>query len=215
MFDLFYPLLKILFPELTWSRKVTDKKLFLTFDDGPIPGLTEFILDELKKMEMKATFFCVGDNIRKHPEILQRIVTEGHKVGNHTFNHLKGWKTSTVNYLNNVDRWEECYSMHCIADANRSAEVNKRLFRPPYGRVTRTQLKALKKDYEIIMWNLLTLDYSASQSGTQVLNRAIKGTKPGAIVVFHDNMKASSNVHYALPKYLEHLKKEGYETGLL
>lgn len=215
MLDLFYPLLKILFPNLTWKRKLTEKKVFLTFDDGPIPGLTEFVLDELKLYKMKATFFCVGDNIRKHPAILQRIVNEGHKVGNHTFNHLKGWNTSTTDYLKNIEQWENCYAHYGLEEATYSSVTNKKLFRPPYGRAKKSQLDYLKKDYEIIMWNVLTRDYDQSQGGERVLKRAIAGTKPGAIIVFHDNPKATSNLHYALPGYLQYLKKEGYTSDNL
>lgn len=214
MIDNLYPLLKILFPKLTWKRKTSEKVIYLTFDDGPIPDLTEFILDELKKYNQKATFFCVGENITKHPHLFQRILHEGHKTGNHTYNHLKGWKTTTTDYLQNIQRWEEEYSKNTSGKHNES-DSGKKLFRPPYGRVKRSQLKPLLHEYEIIMWNVLTQDYNQKLSPDTVLKKAIKGTSPGAIVVFHDNLKASENIRYALPAYLQYLQQNQFQSHTL
>ncbi|MBT30964.1 MAG: polysaccharide deacetylase family protein [Thalassobius sp.] len=195
---------KVLYPTLTWSRYNKDKTIYLTFDDGPIPEMTPGILDLLKTYNAKATFFCVGDNIRKHPEIYQRILKENHSTGNHTFNHLNGWKTPDNNYLENVGL---CNS---IIDKYAVNSNNSKLLRPPYGRIKQSQIKQLKDNYEIIMWDVLTGDFAASISPESCLNKAIKYTESGSIVVFHDNLKAKRNLDYALPKYLEHFTKAGY-----
>jgi peptidoglycan-N-acetylglucosamine deacetylase len=181
-----------------------DQELYLTFDDGPIPGPTEFVLDTLKQFSVKATFFCIGDNIRKHPEIFNRIVTEGHAVGNHTFNHVKGWSISLQAYVDNVKKCE-------VAIHNSQFTIhNSRLFRPPYGRITRNQIQALKHDYSIIMWDVLTADYKRSLSPEVCLRNSIGVTRPGSVIVFHDSLKAERNMRYALPRYIEHFLGKGY-----
>ena len=195
---------KVLYPTLTWSRYNNDKVIYLTFDDGPIPEMTPAILDLLAKYNAKATFFCVGDNIKKYPEIYKRIWGEKHATGNHTFNHLNGWNTENETYLENIRL--------CATLMNQTPEITQspKLFRPPYGRIKKSQIRALQKDYNIIMWDVLSGDFSASLSPENCLNKAIKYTQAGSIVVFHDNLKAKKNLDYVLPRYLEHFTDAGY-----
>ena len=180
------------------------KELFLTFDDGPVNGPTEFVLDELKKYNAKATFFCIGDNVRKHEQVFQKIVADGHTIGNHTFNHLKGWNTPLEKYLDNVEKCESQISslQHPVS--------NLQFFRPPYGRITSNQIKALKEKYTIVMWDVLTHDYLKNISRKDVLKGSVNATRPGSIIVFHDSFKAERNLTYVLPKFLEHFSNEGY-----
>lgn len=215
-------ILPFLFPTLTWRVKTTEKELFLTFDDGPISGPTEFILRELAKFNAKATFFCIGDNICKHPEIFQRIVAEGHGIGNHTFHHLKGWGTSTEKYVDNVKLCEDQISSLQprastlqLPISNLNPLTSKRLFRPPYGRIRGKQIDHLKDQYKIIMWDVLTSDYAQSQSPEKCLRGSIRATRPGSIVVFHDSLKAERNMSFALPRYLEHFSGLGFTFKIL
>ncbi len=195
-----------IYPKLLWKVKTAEKLIYLTFDDGPIPNLTEWVLETLKAFEAKATFFCVGENVEKHPEIFQRIVDDGHAIGNHTQHHLNGKKTPYAEYL---------------ADALACDEVLKskgqatHLFRPPYGRLTLKQRKELSKQKQIVMWDVLTQDYDQSMSPELILKRSISATERGAIVVFHDNLKAEKNLKAVLPKYLEYFSQAGYRFTTL
>jgi peptidoglycan/xylan/chitin deacetylase (PgdA/CDA1 family) len=169
----------------------------LTFDDGPHKEITPWTLQTLKAYNAKATFFCVGENVEKHPTILQNILDDGHAVGNHTENHIKGWTSTLEVYLENVD--------------TASKRITSNLFRPPYGQITPKQGKALMKlGYHIIMWNVLTLDWDASISKETCLSNALNNLKSGSVLVFHDSEKASNNMQYALPKVLEYFSAEGY-----
>lgn len=194
------------YPELVWKTDTQEKKIFLTFDDGPVPGPTEFVLETLKNFNAKATFFCIGDNVRKHPEVFAEVVHEGHAIGNHTFNHLKGWNYPTSEYLNNVSL---CATQFEVAGIPSSLSNSQQLFRPPYGRIKRSQIKALS-NYRIIMWDVLTHDYAKSYSPQRCLSGSVKATRPGSIVVFHDSMKAERNMKYALPRYLDHFSGMGF-----
>jgi peptidoglycan-N-acetylglucosamine deacetylase len=199
-----------LFPDLVWKFPTQEKIIFLTFDDGPVPGPTEFVLATLKKFDVRATFFCIGDNVRKHPNVFAQVVAAGHSIGNHTFNHLKGWNYSTKDYLNNVDLCrDQFFSNQYIPSGN------KKLFRPPYGRITRKQIRSLKDDYKIIMWDVLTQDYSQSLSPERCLSGSLKATRPGSIIVFHDSLKAERNLTYSLPRYMEHFSKQGFVFSAL
>jgi peptidoglycan/xylan/chitin deacetylase (PgdA/CDA1 family) len=193
-----------LYPNLVWRIPTTKKEIFLTFDDGPIPGPTDFVLETLKKYSSKATFFCIGDNVRKHPEVFWKIVDEGHVIGNHTFNHLKGWSTSVRKYIDNVNQ--------CDGEllSSRLEARGLKLFRPPYGRITRKQINALS-EYKIIMWDVLSMDYNKNISTAACLQNSIRATRSGSIVVFHDSLKAEQNMTYALPRFIEHFKEQGYE----
>ena len=189
------------YPEVIWNKSRANKKLFLTFDDGPIPEITSWILDTLLVYNIKATFFCVGDNISKHPDIFQRIIAEGHRIGNHTYNHLKGWNTSDKDYIDNV------YACHKLTKSN--------LFRPPYARAKKSQLKVLSKDFEFIYWDVLTGDFDLNLSPEACFQNVIKHTKNGSIIVFHDNIKAIPRVQYALPKTIEYFLAKGFTFEIL
>jgi peptidoglycan-N-acetylglucosamine deacetylase len=196
-----------LYPSLIWKIPTTNKELYLTFDDGPVPGPTDFVLETLAKHSIKATFFCIGDNVRKNPEVFKRIIDQGHAIGNHTFNHLKGWSTSWGDYLMNT---LECSDQFRASGLQKSSK----LFRPPYGRITRPQIKALKP-FKIVMWDVLTNDYERSKSPETVLKNSIRVTRPGSIVVFHDSLKAERNMSYTLPRYIDHFKNLGYSFHIL
>jgi peptidoglycan-N-acetylglucosamine deacetylase len=197
-----------LYPNLTWQIPTTEKKLYLTFDDGPIPGPTDFVLETLKLNSIQATFFCIGDNARKHPDVFRKIVDQGHAIGNHTFNHLKGWKTSLNEYVDNVALCETTFK------TLRVEPTASQLFRPPYGRITRSQIKALS-DYKIVMWDVLTHDYDQSKTPDTCLNGSIRATRPGSIIVFHDSMKAERNMTYALPRYIDHFLNQSFSFHVL
>lgn len=188
---------------MLWRVPTDQKKIFLTFDDGPVPGPTEFVLNELKKYNAQATFFCIGDNIRKHPIIFEKVISAGHAIGNHTFNHLKGWNTSLEKYVENTALCESQIKSH------QSQVVN--FFRPPYGRITPKQIKVLKEKYQIVMWDVLTHDYLKNISRKDVLKGSVKATRPGSIVVFHDSLKADRNLTFVLPRFLEHFSSAGYQ----
>lgn len=197
-----------LYPERIWEISTEKKEVFLTFDDGPIPEVTPWVLDMLGKFNAKATFFCIGDNILKNPTVFNQILSEGHTVGNHTHNHLKGWKTTTNLFVENVER---CQKAIVETIDNNNKYPNSTLFRPPYGKMTSTQAKMLQaKGYKIIMWSILSYDYDAGTSGEQCLNNVLENIRPGSIVVFHDSLKAEKNLRYALPKVLENLNSQGF-----
>ncbi len=192
-----------LYPQLTWRIETISKELYLTFDDGPVPGPTEFVLEEQRKFKATSTFFCIGDNIQKYPEIFQQVVNDGHTIGNHTFNHLSGWGASTPHYLENISLCEDK-----IGTRN-SGLTKRRLFRPPYGRITRDQIAALS-EYQIVMWDVLTHDYARSLSAESCLKGSIAAVRPGSIIVFHDSLKAEKNLRYVLPRFMDHFASQGY-----
>lgn len=199
-------LLKFIFRNWVWRLSSKEKVLYLTFDDGPTPEITEWTLNELKKYEAKATFFCIGKNIAEHPQIFQKIIDENHAVGNHTNNHLNGWKTKTNVYLQNIEVAEQYF------EENRKSEiVNRRLFRPPYGRITLSQSKKLrKKGYKIIMWDVLSADFDPAVSYEKCLENVIRNIQNGSIIVFHDSLKASEKLKFVLPKVLEYYTDKGF-----
>lgn len=179
----------------------SQRTIYLTFDDGPIPDLTPWVLDTLKKFDVKATFFCVGENIQKHPDIFERILKEGHQVGNHTYNHIKGWKVNDEEYFDNIEKCQ--------------AYTQTNLFRPPYGRIKRSQLKALADRYKIIMWDVLSYDYDKFIGEKQCLINCLKYTRSGSIVVFHDNIKAQKNLKFVLPQFIQHFQELNYKFAIL
>jgi peptidoglycan/xylan/chitin deacetylase (PgdA/CDA1 family) len=196
--------LKMLYPQLVWNKSRLDKTIYLTFDDGPIPKITPWVLEVLKTYQAKATFFCIGDNIEKHPEVFSQLKAEGHSIGNHTQNHLKGWAVADNVYLDNI---QQC-----------SKWINSNLFRPPYGRIKRSQIQKLKfknQKLEIVMWDVLSGDFDTKLSPEKCLQNVLKHTENGSIIVFHDSLKAWERLEYVLPKALEHWKKEGYGFGVL
>jgi len=181
---------------LVCSLPGTEKVIYLTFDDGPIPEVTPEVLSILKHYGVKATFFVVGDNVKKHPEVFEQVRQDGHTIGNHTFHHLNGWKTPPGAYIEDVMRCREYFTT--------------RLFRPPYGRFSPAQYFLLRKDFRFVLWSVLTGDYSKSVTPDQCLENAIGNTGNGSVVVFHDNLKAVENVRYALPRFLEHFLALGF-----
>lgn len=194
----------IIYPSLIWRVPTVQKELYLTFDDGPINGPTEFALDELKKADAKATFFCIGDNVRKYSSVFDRVLSEGHAIGNHTFNHINGWKTRTKDYLSNIQLFEK----------ELPKNLSTKFFRPPYGRITPSQIRALK-DYKIIMWDVLSFDYSKNISPEDCLKNTIKAVRPGSIIVFHDSLKAEKNMRFAVPRLIEHFQHKGFSFKTL
>ena len=210
-------LMRALYPNFIWRIPTEKKEIFLTFDDGPIPEITEFVLEELEKYKAKATFFCIGGNIEKYPDIFQKVVNQQHTIGNHTFNHVRGWDSGDEYYLDNFRKCEELIIERClifdacgVAIDNRKTTIENRKFRPPFGRIKRSQAKEILKTHEIVMWDVLTGDYDSSLSKDRVLSKALQHSGQGSIVLFHDSIKASKNMMYALPKFLEHFSEQGY-----
>jgi peptidoglycan-N-acetylglucosamine deacetylase len=199
--------MRALYPNFLWRVKTNEKVIYLTFDDGPIPDVTEFVLGELSKYQAKATFFCIGGNIEKHSTIFQQIVNQGHTVGNHTFNHLKGWYTEDEEYLDNFIKCEKILYQPNIEYRT----SNIKYFRPPYGRIKRNQAREIMKTHEIVMWDVLAGDYDQSISKETVLKKTLQYSEAGSIVLFHDSIKASRNMEYALPRFLEHFSEKGFK----
>ena len=197
------PLLyRILFPEAIWRIKRKKRRVvYLTFDDGPIPEVTPWVLDLLDKYGIKATFFLVGDNVARNPELFEDIKRRGHAYGNHTMNHLQGSKVTTMRYMRN------------ITEANNL--IDSSLFRPPHGLIRPAQARAIKAHYNIVMYDLVTRDYSKKLNGEQVLNNVKRYTRNGSIIVFHDSLKAEKNLQYALPRAIEWIKEQGYEFDII
>ena len=190
-------LLRWMYPRAFWRMNKNEKAVYLTFDDGPIPEITPWVLDLLDKYHIKATFFLVGDNVRKHPEEFKMIVERGHRLGNHTFNHIQGLKYLSYNYLANVNKADEL--------------IKSNLFRPPHGWMRWAQYMVLRNRYTIVMWDLVTRDYSKRLNGPQVLNKVKKYVRNGSIITFHDSLKSEKNLKYALPRAIEWLLEQGYE----
>lgn len=188
---------RMLFPETVWRIPMKHKAVFLTFDDGPIPEVTPWVLDLLDHYGIKATFFCVGDNVRKHPETFRMVVERGHSVGNHTMHHLQGAKVTTARYVADI------MEAHALIDSP--------LLRPPHGLIRWKQAAAIKDNMRIIMYDLVTRDYSKKLTGEQVLDNVRRYVRNGSIIVFHDSLKSDSNLRYALPRAIEWLKENGYQ----
>ena len=194
-------LIRYLYPSAIWRMDKDERAVYLTFDtfdDGPIPRVTPWVLDVLDRYGIKATFFMVGDNIRKHPDEFRMVVERGHRIGNHTFNHIRGLSYDINSYLENTDK--ACRMM-----------MNTNLFRPPHGYMSPKQYAELKKRYKIIMWDLVTRDYNRKFTGEQILQKVKKYVRNGSIITFHDSLKSEENIRYALPKAIEWLMEQGYE----
>lgn len=196
-----YVLKSIQTRHLIWRIPEKEKVVYLTFDDGPIPELTPFVLDTLKKYKAKATFFCVGDNVKKHSKYFQNIVEEGHAIGNHTHNHLDGWKNKFPKYLENINAGDKF--------------IQSRFFRPPYGHITPSQIQKLKKQYYIVLWSVLSGDFDTNTTPARCLRNVMRYTKSGSIVVFHENKKALPRLKYALPRFLESFTNAGFRFEAL
>lgn len=194
-------IVKLLWKDVVWRMNPAEKVIYLTFDDGPNPQITPQVLDILDEHGVKATFFCVGDNVRKYPDTFSEVTSRGHAVGNHTFNHIKGFKFSTADYVANVQKASEY--------------IESRILRPPHGQIKFSQVRALKKNYKIIMWDLITFDYDKNVTPEQISRIVKKQTRNGSIVVFHDSLKAERNVLNTLPVALSFWKNQGYDFRLL
>ncbi len=197
--------LKLLYPGLIWDHYGEKRQIYLTFDDGPVPRTTSFVLEALSQFDAKATFFCVGENVSQNPDLYARLVENGHSWGNHTHNHLNGWKTANDTYLENISK---CQQLLMLGH-------QKPMFRPPYSRIKRSQIRLLKGEYRIVMWDLLTGDFDRTFPPQKCLENSIRLTRPGSIVIFHDSQKSWQNLEFVLPRYLDHFKKQGFQFPAL
>ena len=199
--------IKRIFTNYVWDFSSKGKTIYLTFDDGPTPEITEWTLDMLKQYNAKATFFCIGNNVAKHPEIFQLLLKEGHSIGNHTQDHVKGWSTSTEKYIDNVIKAETIINKALV-----NSQYELSLFRPPFGQIKKTQGKALaRRGYKVIMWSVVAFDWDNKISRERSLKNVINAaSEKNNIIIFHDSVKASRNMTYALPKVLAHFSKKGY-----
>lgn len=205
-------IIKALFSNYTWDLPITGSSntVYLTFDDGPIPEITNWVLNELKKYNVKATFFCIGNNIDENPDLFKTVITEGHSIGNHTFNHLNGWKTSSKAYIENTKLCADSIQK------NSPSALKSKNFRPPYGKITASQSRKIRKlGYKIIMWDVLSGDFDQTLSKEKCLNNVLSNVKPGSIIVFHDSIKAFKNLKYVLPKTLTYLKENNFNCEVL
>lgn len=203
-------LLKSPYPGLLWDKKkeVRDDqppRLYLTFDDGPVPDVTSFVWKTLAQFEARATFFCVGENVARYPDLYQETLRQRHTVGNHTYHHLNGWKSANTVYGEDVAHCAEVLRTH-----HPDQVLPSSLFRPPYGKIKRSQIALLKADYTLVMWDILSGDFDADFDAELCLQKSIRHTRPGTIIIFHDSQKARKNLTYVLPRYLEHFARAGY-----
>lgn len=189
-------LLRALYPGVIWSKPEKEKVLYLTFDDGPTPGVTDKVLDLLRIANAKATFFCIGQNVQLYPEIYHRILEDGHCSGNHTWSHPDCWKVSSSNYIRDTEK--------------ASMLIKSKLFRPPYGKLTPSVMRTLRKNYDIVMWDVITYDFQARLDAAAVFNNVRKFAKSGSIIVFHDSIKAAPRMLDALKATLDHYSSEGF-----
>lgn len=204
-------LIKRIFSNYIWDIPNMDNKIYLTFDDGPTPKITEWVLDLLKEHQIKATFFCIGKNIQKHSAIFNKIIDNGHAIGNHTFNHLNGWNTLNEEYLKDIG---SCRSELRLQYA--PEELQSTLFRPPYGKIKTAQSKKLRQlGYKIIMWDVLSADFDQNISPEKCLENVLQNTQSGSVIVFHDSVKAFKNLKHTLPKSIEILKQRGFEFDVI
>lgn len=217
--------IKKIFSNYIWDIPNVENKIYLTFDDGPTPEITEWVLEELKKYQAKATFFCIGKNINNHAAIFLKIIDEGHYIGNHTFNHLKGWNASTEDYLDNIAlcKSEINNASPVRPDNYRDSGLNSAicnlqspLFRPPYGKIKKAQSKKLRQlGYKIIMWDVLSADFDQTITPEKCLENVLQNVQSGSIIVFHDSVKAFKNLEYTLPRSLEILKQRGFDFEVI
>lgn len=196
-----------MFSQFVWNKERSENKIYLTFDDGPVSGVTDYVLDELAKRNMNATFFMVGDNIQKNHQLAQEVFKSGNGIGNHTMHHVNGFKTPYEVYLEEID--------NCQLQIQETLSISSRLFRPPYGKITKKQFKSVVADYDVIMWDVLSGDFDATQSAEECLKKSIKYSRNGSIVVFHDQQKTKEMIKRVLPDYLDFLNDSGLETALL
>ncbi len=187
---------KKIFPKLKWDNKSEDKCIYLTFDDGPTPSVTPWVLDQLKTYDAKATFFCLGKNVVLHPDVFEKILKNEHSVGNHTYNHLDSWKSSKEKYLLDIESCSKVFHSH--------------YFRPPYGKLKPGIRTAILKNYEIVMWDVMAYDFDQSIDPQQCVSNVLDNIKDGSIIVFHDSVKAEKNLRHALPLVLKEIANQGF-----
>ncbi len=189
-------LLRKVYPSLLWRIRTKEKELFITFDDGPHPIITPWVLDMLDQFKAKATFFCIGKNVDLYPEIYQEIIKRGHAIGNHTQSHNNGWKTMNKEYLESIQE--------------AAKKIDSNLFRPPYGKIKPSQIRKVKKDFKIVMWSVISGDFDSRLLPEECLNNVVQNTEKGNIIVFHDSDKAEKNMKYVLPRLLNHFTQIGW-----
>lgn len=199
--------IQLLFPYFVWHKSRKEKSVYLTFDDGPVPCVTDFVLEELAKRQMKATFFMVGENLLKYREIALQVKQQGHQIGNHTQNHINGYQCDTEEYLGNFTQ--------CQTTIQEVLEIRPHLFRAPYGRIKKPQREKISQTHQIIMWDVLTGDFDRKHSAGCCLAKAIKHTQNGSIILFHDQKKTEKILFDMLPDFLDFIQENGYQTGLL
>ena len=189
--------IQALFPSLVWRKETLDKEIWLTFDDGPTPEVTPWILSVLKKENVKATFFLVGQQIEEFPELVGAIIKDGHKIANHSYSHKNGWLTNKEKYLEDIDNCQELMP-------------NNKLFRPPYGKITKAQIAVLKEKYKVILWDVLSYDFKQNTSPKKVQENIIQNTTSGSIIVMHNNQMSFKNLEPILEKTIQQLRAKGY-----
>ena len=190
-------IIQLLFADFLWKIDTDEKVIYLTFDDGPHPVITPWIIDLMNKYDAKGTFFLIGDAVSKNPDLYQLYKTNGHQVGNHTFTHIKGWQSRKKNYLKEITQCSEV--------------VESSLFRPPFGQINLQSIREIKKQYKVVMWDVLSWDFNTKTSAETCLSNVVNNSRKGSIVVFHENEKSMKNIMYVLPKVLEHFTKLGYK----
>ena len=196
---------RAVYPKRLWRIPTVEKVLYLTFDDGPIPEVTPWVLEQLKAFNAKATFFCIGDNVAKHPEVFQQVLSEGHRVGNHTQHHIKGWRSTLEAYLKEVRLCQLQMLQH-------HSDSDSQLFRPPYGQIKSRQSKKLRDSgYQVVMWDVLSADFDTSLDAKTCAKNVIEHAKPGSVIVFHDSIKAWPRLEASLPAVLKYFSEKGYE----
>jgi peptidoglycan/xylan/chitin deacetylase (PgdA/CDA1 family) len=193
--------LKRVFPGALWTGPAAGNQIYLTFDDGPVPEVTPWVLDLLREERIKSCFFCVGENVMRFPDVYQQILDEGHLTGNHTYNHLQGLKTGTEHYLDNTEKAAQF--------------IDSPFFRPPHGLLKISQYKQLRRKYQVVMWDIVSCDYNQSLRAGTVIRNVMKNVRPGSVIIFHDSYKARKNLYAALPVVIRELKKDGYQFGTL
>lgn len=198
---------KWIYPKRIWDAPVQGKEIYLTFDDGPIPQVTPWVLEQLRAYNARATFFCIGENVSRHPEVFRKIINDGHSIGNHTYNHLNGWRTGTDEYILNTLKCRKVIEKNMPENT----VLSKALFRPPYGKITNRQAKELqKRGFSIVMWSVVSMDYDLSITSERCYQNVVRHGRPGSVVVFHDSLKAQPALTTVLPRVLDHYSREGY-----
>lgn len=204
--------IKWIYPKRIWEGPAAENSIYLTFDDGPIARVTPWVLQQLKLYNAKASFFCIGENVEKHPEIFRQVIAEGHTVGNHTYHHLDGWRTPLQTYLENTAKAQEAMER----ELPEGMSLKNVFFRPPYGKIRNVQARGLQeKGFRIVMWSIISMDYDQKLSAEKCLQNVLKNARPGSVIVFHDSLKAEENLRQILPAVLENFSKKNYSFKAL